>query len=877
MYRTLSFLLLAYCLASVTPVPAQKTSRLLPKPALLRLIDGNLRQACNQYKVLMSRLPAGRLPKTYYANMDKLETSDAGWWTSGFYPGTLLYLYEFSRDTSLSDEALQRMTLLEKEQYNKGTHDLGFMMYCSFGNALRLSRLGLLPPQLPAPPIAATPPPGQAGASPSQPARFDSILLNSARSLSTRFNAKVGCIRSWDSPPWKFPVIIDNMMNLELLFHETHDSGDSTFYRIAVTHANTTMHNHFRPDYSSYHVVDYDTATGAVLAKKTAQGYADSSAWARGQSWGLYGYTTLYRFTHDPKYLNQAEHIAQFILTNPNLPADKIPYWDYNAPDIPRAYRDASAAAVLASALVELCRYVDPAKGRQYLDVAEQIIVSLSSNTYKAVVGSNGGFILRHSVGSLPARSEVDVPLTYADYYFVEAMMRYRQLMNATAALPAQSPAAIHPHSSGASAFNPVTVALPIAPPSTRMVPVAEGWARNSVNAVVFRHNSVITYKDTQFIAFYDADSRLVLGKRRSGDTAWQLKITPYKGNTSDAHNTISLMVDGEGYLHISWDHHNNPLRYCRSISPGSLELTEKMPMTGLHEEKVTYPDFYKMPDGDLVFLYRDGASGNGNLVVDRYDTRKRQWTQLQSDLIDGEGRRNAYWQACMDSKGALHLSWVWRESPDVASNHDVCYARSADGGRTWEKTSGEKYQLPITVTTAEYGWHIPMHSELINQTSMCADDSGHPYIATYWTPSGTHIPQYQLVWYDGSKWNNKALSRRTMPFSLSGGGTKKIPISRPQILLGRKGRLQQAFLVFRDEERGDRVSVAVCTDFPSKEWQVKDLTTTSVDSWEPSYDTELWNRRHELDLFVEKVEQGDGETLKDSPPQMISVLEWRP
>lgn len=336
-------------------------------------------------------------------------------------------------------------------------------------------------------------------------------------------------------------------------------------------------------------------------------------------------------------------------------------------------------------------------------------------------------------------------------------------------------------------------------------------------------------------------------------------------------------MIDGEGYLHVSWDHHNNPLRYCRSISPGSLDLTEKMPMTGLHEEKVTYPDFYRMPDGDLIFLYRDGASGNGNLVVDRYDTRKKQWTQLQSDLIDGEGQRNAYWQACMDSKGTLHLSWVWRESPDVASNHDVCYARSTDGGRTWGKTNGERYRLPITVNTAEYGWHVPMHSELINQTSMCADDAGHPYIATYWTPAGSHIPQYQLVWYDGSQWNNKALSRRTLPFSLSGGGTKKIPVSRPQILLGRKGRLQPAFLVFRDEERGDRVSVAVCADFPSQEWQVKDLTTTSVDSWEPSYDTELWGRRHELDLFVEKVEQGDGETLKDSPPQMISVLEWRP
>src|SRR6202012_6003717 len=240
----------------------------------------------------------------------RLETSDVGWWTSGFYPGTLLYLYEYSHDTSLLREATARLLLLEKEQYNTGTHDLGFMMYCSYGNALRILD------------------------SPS----YRNVLLNSARSLSTRFNPTVGCIKSWDSKPWHYPVIIDNMMNLGLLFGATHASGDSSFYRIAVTHANTTMRNHCRPDYSSIHVVDYDTANGGIIAKKTAQGYSDSSAWARGQSWGLYGYTMVYRSTHDPISLAQARHIAQFILSK--LPADKIPYWDYNAPNIPNALRD---------------------------------------------------------------------------------------------------------------------------------------------------------------------------------------------------------------------------------------------------------------------------------------------------------------------------------------------------------------------------------------------------------------------------------------------------------------------------------------------------------------------------------------------------------
>jgi len=340
-----------------------------------------------------------RYPRSIRPDGSLVETG-ASDWTSGFFPGCLWYLYRFNGEARWQTAADKWTRGLESEKDDKGTHDLGFMMYCSFGNARRILNTK----------------------------DYDQILMNSARSLSTRFNPTVGCIKSWDHGKWAYPVIIDNMMNLELLFWATHFSGDSSFYRIAVTHANTTMKNHYRPDYSSFHVVDYDTATGAVRARVTAQGFSDSSAWARGQAWGLYGYTVMYRSTHDPRYLEQTEHIAHFILTNPNLPADKIPVWDYNAPEGQRALRDASAAAIMASALIELSRYVPVEKGREYLDVAEQIIVNLSSNTYHAVVGSNGGFILKHSVGHLPAKSEVDVPLTYADYYFVEAMLRYKQL-----------------------------------------------------------------------------------------------------------------------------------------------------------------------------------------------------------------------------------------------------------------------------------------------------------------------------------------------------------------------------------------------------------------------------------------------------------------
>ena len=370
-----------------------------PKSELLKIIDNSLLHAVDQYKYLMAHLPADVLPKTYF-HTKKLETSNSSWWTSGFYPGSLLYLYEYSKDTALLNESLRRQKLLEKEQFNKGTHDLGFMMFCSFGNSNRLM--------------------------PSK--KYEEILMNSARSLSTRFNATAGVIRSWDHGRWKYPVIIDNMMNLELLFWATKYSGDSSFYKIAVTHANTTLKNHYRADHSSWHVIDYDVTDGKVLAKKTAQGYADSSAWARGQAWGLYGYTVMYRSTKDKKYLTHANHIAHFILDHPNLPADKVPYWDYNTPDIPATYRDASAASITASALIELSKYTDAKNSELYMRTAEKIIRSLASRTYTADTGENGGFILKHSVGNWPGNSEVDTPLTYADYYYIEAMMRYKAL-----------------------------------------------------------------------------------------------------------------------------------------------------------------------------------------------------------------------------------------------------------------------------------------------------------------------------------------------------------------------------------------------------------------------------------------------------------------
>ncbi len=395
------FLFSVYCISIIMVINGCATankSAVHPDDKLLQRIDKAFIESADQYKLLMKNVPKDQFPKNYDPQKKLFESSNSGWWCSGFYPGTLLYLFEETLNQTLYDEAMRKLALLKKEKSNTGTHDLGFMMYCSFGTANRIE---------PKP-------------------EYKAILLESARSLATRFNPIVGCIKSWDSKPSDYLVIIDNMMNLELLFWATKQSGDSSFYKISGAHADHTMLNHFRADHSSYHVLNYNPATGGVQQKRTAQGAADESAWARGQAWGLYGFTLMYRETRDRKYLEQAKGIAEFILAHPNLPDDKIPYWDFNAPGIPVALRDASAGAVNASALLELSGYVDGRDKKKYFTAAETMLTSLLSAKYQSLPGTNDGFLLQHSVGNKPQGTELDVSLTYADYYFVEAMKRYK-------------------------------------------------------------------------------------------------------------------------------------------------------------------------------------------------------------------------------------------------------------------------------------------------------------------------------------------------------------------------------------------------------------------------------------------------------------------
>jgi hypothetical protein len=366
------------------------------------VIDGALVNAEQQALRMAETLAdnEGLLPRSF--DQGELITSDSRWWCSGFFPGLLWYLYEYDPKPELLDYARLYTARIEGEKYNRGTHDLGFMLYCSFGNGLRLT--------------------GDTA--------FRSVLLTGAESLSTRYRPRPGLIKSWENRTWQYPVIIDNMMNLELLLWASRASGDSHFSDICISHADRTMKEHYRPDFSSYHVVSYDTVTGIPDARQTHQGYSDASSWSRGQAWGLYGYTVMYRETKDVRYLAHAKNVAHFLLSHPNMPEDGIPYWDFDAPNIPNEFRDVSAGAIICSALIELSGYVDADLSKKYLHVAENQLRMLATPAYTANPGTNGNFILMHGVGSFPHNSEMDVPLTYADYYYVEALMRYRKLLD---------------------------------------------------------------------------------------------------------------------------------------------------------------------------------------------------------------------------------------------------------------------------------------------------------------------------------------------------------------------------------------------------------------------------------------------------------------
>lgn len=396
--KILLFVIAVFSLAACTP-KQESMADLIDRAMLL-----SAQQAKNMAAELMGQ--AKQLPRSLNPQTGELVTSDSRWWCSGFFPGELWYLYEYTHDDSFKTLARAYTSRVEREKYTTTNHDVGFMLNCSFGNGLRLTH----------------------------DKSYQEVLFIGSKSLITRYDSTVGLIRSWDfgKDMWQYPVIIDNMMNLELLLWAYKYSDNQIFYDISVSHADKTLQNHYRKDYSCYHVVSYDTITGKPEKKQTRQGAFDSSDWARGQVWGLYGFTMMYRETGKQKYLEQAKHIASFLIYHPSMPEDMVPYWDLLAPNIPNEKRDASTAAIMASALLELSGFVKDELKSEYIQVAEKQIRTLSSPTYLAEPGTNGNFILKHSVGSMPENSEVDVPLTYADYYYLEALIRYKKILETT-------------------------------------------------------------------------------------------------------------------------------------------------------------------------------------------------------------------------------------------------------------------------------------------------------------------------------------------------------------------------------------------------------------------------------------------------------------
>lgn len=363
-----------------------------------------LNEAEKQMTVLLTQArKVNKLPRTINNEGELHYTPEGFDWTEGFFPGACWYLYEYTNKESWKQAAIDFENIYIDHRLMPNYHDLGFVFNNSFGHGYRLTG----------------------------DENIKNVLLDASNTLIGRYDSTVGCIKSWDvdkgwqsKRDWLYPVIIDNMLNLEMLFEASIITGDEKYKNVAISHANTTLKNHFRSDNSSYHVIDYDPETGEVRKRNTAQGYSHESSWARGQAWGVYGFTMCYRYTKDVAYLEKALEIVDFYFNHPNLPEDLVPYWDFNAPKLPNEPRDASTAAITASALIELHQYTG---NENQLELATQILKNLASDQYTTPIGEDNFFILNHSVGSIPHNFEIDVPIIYADYYYIEALLRLKK------------------------------------------------------------------------------------------------------------------------------------------------------------------------------------------------------------------------------------------------------------------------------------------------------------------------------------------------------------------------------------------------------------------------------------------------------------------
>lgn len=411
------------------------------------------------------------------------------------------------------------------------------------------------------------------------------------------------------------------------------------------------------------------------------------------------------------------------------------------------------------------------------------------------------------------------------------------------------------------------------------MTTLGLGYATTGVNVPIFRRSSLTTHGDWQYAAFYDGAGTMVLARRRLGTAEWETRPTEHRGNVQDVHNVISLGVDGEGILHVSWDHHSQPLHYCRGLAPGSLELTAPLPMTGEDEDAVTYPQFYPLPGGDLLFQCRNVVAGSCDVFFRRWEVASHRWRVLPGPVVSGAGVRGPYWQTATDPhSAAIHLSWCWAEldgRPGYEPDHDLCYAWSPDGGRTWQRSDGRPIELPIMAGTAEVVVPVPEHRNLGNMTSMTLDSRGRPFIAQHWQPVQGSAEQLFLVFHDGTTWQVRQVGHRAGPaldLTVDGGFT----LSRPLLVLDRRDR---AIIVFRDNSRGDGVLAALSQDPDYREWAVEQLTTEPLGEWEPTCDWELWQRDEVLHLLLQRCHRHCPlqTPAPEVAPEPVRILEYRP
>jgi hypothetical protein len=404
-----------------------------------------------------------------------------------------------------------------------------------------------------------------------------------------------------------------------------------------------------------------------------------------------------------------------------------------------------------------------------------------------------------------------------------------------------------------------------------------KAWSGSSVNVLANVHQTLFTDSIFQYTAFYDEQARVVLGKRRLGQDEWQLVVSQFRGNASDAHNHISLVVDGAGFLHLSWDQHNVGLKYAVSVAPGSLQLTSTT-MLNNRESAVTYPQFYRLLNGNLLFLYRNGGSGSGNIVLNRFDNQQRQWLRLHNNLLNGQDQRSAYWDMTVDANGVLHLAWMWRETPDVATNHDLYYTQSNDAGDTWQSIEGKTISLPISMHSLAPVWQIAQHHNLMNPPVIAADNHSVPFIASYWSETPKQAPQFGVVSFQQSKWQVYKGSKSSQAFSLTGTGTKNPPWSRASLLVESDWQKSGFHLIYRDNlEHAIMVASVLNIDHP--QWTLQRLIDWPVDGWEPSIDPQQWLRLKQVHLLLQHVGQVDGNDSAtfSMAPQRLELLIWPP